>query len=344
MTALATSPVALRRGGSSPRLLRWLVRLHRPALLAWPAFVLVLGGLLLWVGGPLTDAAVEGWKHYHACESGGCAYDPSAVVRYKNWYAYTTYAVLAAPALVAAWSGATLTSRELEHGTAQLAWTQSVSPARWLAATLALPAVLVTVGSGLLVALHHWAWSAGQAGIDTAKDWFDAGTYAANGPATVALALAGLVLGALFGLLGRNSLVSLVGSLCATAFLWGVMALATPHLWPTVTRLSSLKNNVPAGSGIVVDQGLVTATGRHISGHLCGSTTYQPCETAYAKLDAVGYYSDYHPQSHYWPLQLTATAIVLAVTAALTVATFRVLGRRTGPTPSRRTNLKGAAV
>jgi hypothetical protein len=260
MTALATPPVTGRPARTSPHLLRWLLRLHRPALLVWAGFVLVLGALLLWVGGPLTDGAVEGWKQYHACESGGCAYDPSAVVRFKDWYTYTTIAVLAVPVLVAAWAGAALTSRELEHGTAQLAWTQSISPARWLAAKLALPAVLVTVGSALLVGLHHWAWSTGQGRLDSAKDWFDIGTYAANGPATAALALAGLATGALFGLLKRNSLVSLVGSLCATAFLWGVMALATPHLWPTVTKLSSLKNTAPAGSGIVVRRMTALAT------------------------------------------------------------------------------------
>lgn len=336
MTALATPPVTGRPAGTSPHLLRWLLRLHRPALLAWAGFVLVLGALLLWVGGPLTDASVEGWKQYHACASGGCVYDPSAVGRYKDWYTYTTIAVVAAPFLVAAWSGAALTSRELEHGTAQLAWTQSVSPARWLAGKLAVPAVLVTVGSGLLVGLHHWAWSAGQGRIDSAKDWFDIGTYAANGPATVAMTLVGLVGGALFGLLRRNSLGALVGSLGVTGFVWSVMAIATPHLWPAVTKVSSLKHNVPQGSGIVVDQGLLTSSGAHIANPQCGSITNADCRAVYTKLHAVGYYNDYHPQSHYWPLQLTTTAIVLAVVAALTVAAFRLLKRQTGPAPVRK--------
>ncbi|WP_327403018.1 ABC transporter permease [Streptomyces sp. NBC_01288] len=341
MTALATPPVTGRQAGSSPHLLRWLIRLHRPALVAWVLFVLVLGGLLLWVGGPLTDAAVEGWKQYHACESGGCVYDPSAVARYKDWYTYATFAVVGVPVLIAGWSGATLTSRELEHGTAQLAWTQSVSPARWLAAKLALPAVLVTVGSAVLVGLHHWAWSTGQGRLDSAKSWYDVGTYAANGPATAALALAALAIGALFGLLKHNSLASLVGSLCGTGLLWSVMAIATPYLWPTVTKLSSLKNSVPQGSGIVVDQGLVTSTGAHIANPQCGAITNSGCQAVYAKLDAVGYYNDYHPQSHYWPLQLTATAIILAVTAALAVAAFRLLKRQTGPSAPAR---KAAAV
>ncbi|MFD7370511.1 ABC transporter permease [Streptomyces mirabilis] len=341
MTALATpAPPSTGRRSGTPSLLRWLLRLHRPALLAWVGLVIVVGALLLWLGGPLTDASAEAWKQYNACKTDTCTYDQHAIGRYKDWYTYTTIAVLAVPFLVAAWSGATLTSRELENGTAQLAWTQSISPARWLAAKLALPAVLVTVGSGLLVGLHHWAWSTGQGRIDTAKNWYDIGTYAANGTATGAMALAGLVSGAFFGLVKRNSLASLIGSLCATGFLWSVIALATPHLWPTVTKVSSLEHSVPSGSGISVSQGLLTSTGARIANPQCGPITDGNCRTVYTKLDAVSYYNDYHPYSHYWPLQLTATAIILAVTAALTVAAFQLLKRQTGSVNFR----KAAAI
>nr|WSY53701.1 ABC transporter permease [Streptomyces sp. NBC_00886] len=337
MTAIAPpAPPVTGHRSATPNLLRWLLRLHRPALLVWAGLLIAVGALLLWMGGPLTDASAEAWQQYNACKTQTCVYDAGAIGRYKDWYTYTTITVAAVPFLVAAWSGAALISRELENGTAQLAWTQSVSPARWLAAKLALPAALVTVGSGLLVGLHHWAWSTSQGRIDTAKNWYDIGTYAANGTATVAMALAGLVSGAFFGLLKRNSLASLVGSLCATSFLWSVVALATPHLWPTVTKLSSLKLTVPAGSGFSVSQGLLTSTSARIANPQCGPVTDERCRAVYEKLDAVSYYNDYHPQSHYWPLQLTATAIILAVTAALTVATFRLLKRQTGPAPVRK--------
>ncbi|MFB8135588.1 ABC transporter permease [Streptomyces mirabilis] len=305
----------------APRPQRAVLRLHRPTLLVWMVLVIVVSGLLLCVGGPLTDTAVI---------------DPEKIKRYKDWNTYTTIAVLAVPFLVAAWSGATLTSRELENGTAQLAWTQSISPARWLAAKLALPAVLVTVGSGLLVALHHWAWSTGQGRIDTAKQWHNIGTYSANGTTIVALSLAGLAAGALLGLLTRRSLTSLAGAVCVPALLWGAVTLATPYLWPTVTEVSSLKLDVAGGSGMSVSEGLLTSTGARIADPHCGSSTYKECQAVYDKLDAVSYFNDYHPYSHYWPLQLTATAIVLAVTAALTVAAFQLLKRRTGSTHSRK--------
>ncbi|WP_043673004.1 ABC transporter permease [Streptomyces xylophagus] len=308
-----------------PRPQRAVLRLHRPALLGWAVFVIVVCGLLLCVGGPLTDTAVM---------------DPAKIQRYKDWNNYTTSAVLAAPFLIAAWSGATLTSRELENGTAQLAWTQSISPARWLTAKLALPAVLITVGSGLLVGLHHWAWSRGQGRTYAAKQWHNIGTYSANGTTVVALALSGLVAGALLGLLTRSSPASLAGAMCVPALLWGAVTLATPYLWPTVTTVSSLKLYTAGGSGMSVSEGLLTSTGARIADPGCGSDTDKTCRTLYEKLDAVSYFNDYHPYSHYWPLQLTATAIVLAVTAAMTVAAFRLLKRRTGPAPAR----KAAAV
>ncbi|MER7927507.1 ABC transporter permease [Streptomyces sp. NPDC096057] len=338
MTALATpAPPAAARRPARPHLLRWLIRLHRPALLVWLGSVVVLGALLLWLGGPLTDASAAAWKQYDACSwSSRCTYDMDAIGRYKDWYTYTTIAVLAVPFLAAAWSGAALVSRELEQGTAQLAWTQSVSPARWLAFKLAVPAVVIGVGSGLLVGLHHWAWAASQGRIDTAKHWYDVGTYAANGPATVALALVGLAVGVLFGLVRCESLVSLVGALCATAFAWGALAYATPYLWPTATKISSLGHDRPAGSGIVVSQGLVTSSGARIADPHCGPVTDQACRVVYHKLDAVSYFNEYHPQSHYWPLQLTATALLLATAAALTLAAFRLLRRRIDPAPVRR--------
>ena len=97
-----------------------------------------------------------------------------------------------------------------------------------------------------------------------------------------------------------------------------------PHLWPTVTRTSSLKQGY-AGSGITVDQGLVSKTGAHMPVPHCAS--HATCEAAFAK--ASGYFNTYHPSSHYWPLQLTTSAVLLAVAGLLMLASFLVLRRRT---------------
>ncbi len=330
-TALAgPAPAATARPAGRPRLARWLLRLHRPALYVWAAAVVLVGAELLWLGGPLTDAAAQGWQEYDACGmSPRCSYDQDAILRYKDLYNYLTLAVTALPFAVGAWSGAALFGRELETGTARLAWAQGVTPARWLATRLAVPAALVTVGTGLLVLLHHLAWSAGRGKLDSAKPWHDDLTLHTNGPTTVAVALAGLAVGALAGLLWRRTLPALVSALVATAVVRLLASWALPHLWPAATHVTSLRQG-PAGEGIQIADGVVTATGAHVPYPDCGLWELPGCAPAYARLHATGYYAQTHPYSHYWPLQITTSLLVLAVAAVCVMAAFRLVGRATG--------------
>ncbi|MEU6381019.1 ABC transporter permease [Streptomyces sp. NPDC046909] len=314
---------------AAPRTTRWLIRLHRPALLVWTLVLVALGGALLWLWGPLADASAAAFRQIAACKTESCRYDQASILRYKDVYNYVTFGVLAVPFLVAAWAGAALTGRELEQHTAQLAWTQGVSPTRWLATKLALPAALVTAGTGLLVLLHHQMWWAAEGHIDTAKTWYDPPTFYAGGPITVALALAGLFAGAFAGILLRRSLAALGAAVAAVGALWFGLHQALPYLWSPVTSTASLAQEWPSGAGIDVSTGLYTATGKHLANPFCGSTISKECETLYERLGAVGWYKDYHPLSHYWPLQLTASALVLAVAALLALAAFRVTAART---------------
>ncbi|MFE5718756.1 ABC transporter permease [Streptomyces erythrochromogenes] len=335
MTAVApTAPAATRHPSPAPRLTRWLLRLHRPALCVWVGLVVLLSAGLLWLGGPLTDASAAAWEQYNACAGAqNCAYDQPAIIRYKEVYSVTTFAVLALPFLIAAWAGATLTSRELETGTAQLTWAQSVSPVHWLTAKLALPATLVVAGTGLLAALHHLAWSAGKGRVDTAKAWSDFPTFYSGGPLTVALALLGLVVGVLVGLLWHRSLPALGTSVVATTGVFAIVHTALPYLWPSVTQVRNWAQDAPSGAGIVVDEGILTSTGARLPNPYCGGAVFPDCRTVYDKLDAVGYYRDFHPLDHYWPLQLMATALTCAIVAVLVFAAYRVLKSRTGGTP-----------
>jgi hypothetical protein len=337
MTSLATpAPKTAEHIAPVRHQLRWLLRLHRPGLYVWTALVAVLALALLWLWGPLTDAAAEGWRQYDACRDGGaCLYDQDAILRYKDVYTYTSVTLNVLPFLVAAWSGAALVGRELESGTAHLAWTQGLSPLRWLTVKLAVPAVLVAAGTSLLVLLHRLAWSAGQGRIDTAKSWSDDATLHANGPVTVALALAGLAVGALAGLLLRRTLPALVTGLVLTAALRVLSDLAMPHLWPAVTRVTSREDGYMY-EGLWVDEGLVTSTGAHIADTGCASTSVDGCADVYDRLDVTGFYVTYHPESHFWPLQLTTTALLLAVAAALTLGAFLLLRRLTATPRVRR--------
>lgn len=155
-TAIVTAPVegtTTARGG-----LTWTVwRVHRAALLVWSAYVLLMVGGMLWLR-YVTGAEVRAEEAACRQLENGCI-DLESAFGYSlgmSWVdaliAYSSYAV-------AAWAGASLTGRELERGTAQLAWTQSVTPVRWLTVKLAVPAVALTAGITVLVLVYRWAWS-----------------------------------------------------------------------------------------------------------------------------------------------------------------------------------------
>ncbi|MFD6037143.1 ABC transporter permease [Streptomyces griseoincarnatus] len=329
MTAALTTPAApAARPSGVPRQWRWLVRLHRPVLIGGGALVLLTAAALVWLGGPLTDASAAAWKAYNACGfTPRCSYDQESILLYKNVYNWTTIAVLAVPFLVAAWAGGALVGRETESGTARLAWTQGVSPARWLASRLVAPAVLTVAVTGLPAALHHWAWAAGRDRIDTAKLWHDMDTFYANGTIPVGLALAGLAAGALAGLLLRRAMAALAAAAATVGGLWAAVHAAVPYLWPSVTRVSGLEEG-PLGRGMFVGQGVLTPQGRAEAP--CVSGGLDSCRDTLTDMGATAFYRDLHPVSHYWPLQLVATGVLLAVAGLLTYAAFRVLRRTTG--------------
>ncbi len=95
-------------------------------------------------------------------------------------------------------------SRELEAGLHRLAWTQSISPARWLASKLATAATLAVAGALALVGVFRLGASGllGRANLS----WSDRGVYEALGPALVAYCLLGVAVGALVRLLVRRTL------------------------------------------------------------------------------------------------------------------------------------------
>lgn len=328
VTTIETSTAVTPSRG--PRGLLWaMLRLHRWALWFWVLLVVAGAGALLWAYGPGADAA---WAEYHEMGCGstatpglGCDYVGPAYTRYDRLVGIGTGILGLAPFLTAAWAGGALIGRELESGTAQLAWTQSVSPARWLAAKLAVPAALLTSGMLLLTLLHRMLWSADgplRAAM-ASRSWYEGSTFEANGTVATSYALLGLAVGVLAGLLQRRALPALGLAVVGLALLTTVLGTLRPYLWPLETLTN--KNEYPAYIGMVVDEGALTSTGARVPDPICVDNT-----KCLAEHDIVGFYRDYHPSSHFWPLQLVETGIVLAVAALLVLIAFRMLKRRTG--------------
>ncbi|MPY45451.1 hypothetical protein FNH04_37785 [Streptomyces phyllanthi] len=215
----------------------WTVlRLHRTALIVWGAFVALMIAVLVWNEVGTADAALR--------ELDGCLrHSPCtihAVIIYNERIGLVGTAVCYSFLAVAAFSGGALFGRELEYGTVRLAWTQSVTPGRWLAAKLAVPALALAVGGTALVLAFRWAWSAHPELLDS--DWTSDHVFVARGPAMVAYSLCALAVGAVTALALRRTLPALGVSVAVMALVNQVMEYYrqedlvkywTPHLAET---------------------------------------------------------------------------------------------------------------
>ncbi|MFE2812765.1 ABC transporter permease [Streptomyces nigra] len=324
VTLKSSAPAVTARRG--PRGLLWaMLRLHRSALWFWVMLVAVAAGVLLWAYGPGADAA---WAEYRSrgCLDGrpnlGCDMGGRAADRYRSAEALAGGLIQIVPFLTAAWAGAALIGRELENGTARLAWTQSVSPARWLAAKLAVPAALLAAGMLVLTLLHRLLFTADPALRVTIgmADWHQSPAYEANGTLATAYALLGLAVGALAGMLQRRALPALGTAVLGLGALMIALGDLRPYLWPVKTLTGK---QYPEWSGMVVDDGALTSTGARVSDPICVDDA-----RCLAEHDIVGYYRDFHPASHFWPLQLAETAVVLTLAALAVLLSFRLLNRR----------------
>ncbi|MGW3241294.1 hypothetical protein [Streptomyces sp. NPDC001070] len=290
MTAIALSP---RPRPPRPHGLTWSVlRLHRTALWLWLAFVAAGSGWLLralWLS--------AGDERYDPACAPRCI-DPEPFDAYIPLHLQARVMALL-PLAVAVFAGGALIGRELEQGTAALSWVQSVSPVRWLAAKLAVPALLLTGGTTGLTLLFRWVWSTGHP--EDRRGWYENDIFLSTGPALVAHVLLALVLGALAGMLMRRTLSGLGLAFFGTSLVLVTAGLYRSALWPKVRT---------ALDGVALSDWEVTHVARP------GAASGEP--------DAL-----VHPVAHYWPLQLVETGIVLTLAALACWACFALLRRRT---------------
>ncbi|MET7735793.1 hypothetical protein ABZT02_31175 [Streptomyces sp. NPDC005402] len=296
-------------------LVRTVLRLHRTALWIWLAFVAFTAGLLLWLTGPGADATARQLERFGY--GGGvmeAAYSGDTLLyftsgAYNNLFYDPDTLITLGSFAVALFAGGPLTARELESGTAQFAWTQSVSPVRWLAAKLAVPAAFVLVGTGLLTLLYRQLWSAHSnllvAGIGPRSLYFSLG------PATVAAPLLGLALGTLIGLAVRRTLPALAFS----GFAYFLVYAFRGNHWPFQGRYQQPELSSRSSA--------FTSTGAEISDPGC--YTDKAC---LAQHDIVRFTRAYLPSPDYWPRQLLETGVLLALTAVAVTLAFALLRRR----------------
>ncbi|MFI1660535.1 ABC transporter permease subunit [Streptomyces sp. NPDC020472] len=306
-------------------------RQHRRAL--WWALALAAVAVAVMVASRLwSDSAVD------ALRAAGCTTNDVDAPCFQaqrdyvddRWFArhlveYAAVGMLVLPVLLGAFVAGPMLARELESGTYRLAWTQSVSPARWLAAKVSVPAALTLTVVPLLSLVFHWSWSTGPSN-DFPTYWYEPTMFVSFGIVPVAHALLGLALGTAVGVLARRTVVAMgVAALVVGAAL-AVLSRLRDDLWPirtlTGTGLSAENHAWP------LDRGMLTASGERVLWKDCFATQPDTAQQCMTERGGVIGFLDIHPASHYWPLQLVETGICLALAALATHAAFRVLRAR----------------
>lgn len=310
---------------------RVIVLQHRRVL--WIAGALALAGIVL-----LTASVWWNSGTADAYADTGCAFlDTSPrcqtafhdMLNHQAWLRdvlrYVGIAMMVLPAAIGLFVAGPLIGRELESGTYRLAWSQSVSPARWLLAKLAVPAVITVVAVPVLSAVYAWC----RTSPDTDRlAWYDTSTYAAMGTLTTASALLAIALGALAALLVRRTLLAM----SITALVYGAVALTLGAVRSSLWAVSTVVTPLNATNGQPRDSlwvgGGLTAGEQQLPGDICDPGPVSDVDRCLADHHITGTYVDYHPASHFWPLQLVGTGIVLVLTAVAVALAFRVLRRR----------------
>lgn len=306
------------------------------ALLAVLAAVLLVTGLhaaMVW-----HSALVE------CAKAGTCASLPGSDLSLSNSaIAALVVATAAVPLLPGLFWGAPTVAQELESGTHQFAWTQSITRRRWLAVKTGCLLLAAAVLAAVVSALVTW-WSGPTNALNA--NAFQVNRFDVTGIVPVAYAIFAMALGICAGTLLRRSLPALGVTLAGFLALRAVIAeWLRPHYMSPVTVYYTLTAPfTPAGSYLSVGQGIVAPTGSSaassspLSGYH-GVAVPAACQHYLANPDpqsvvpclaAHGYrgYVTYQPAGRFWVFQGIESGIFVVLAAVLIGVAFWVLQRR----------------
>jgi hypothetical protein len=334
----------------------WLTwRQFRAAAAMMAAALAALAAILALTGPGLAHDYSTGIA---ACTQSGC----SDFVRHffndhQGPFLAVTAVVLVLPALIGLFWGAPLITRELEAGTHQLVWNQSITRTRWLAVKLALTGLAAMTAAGLGSLAVTW-WSSP---IDkTATNFPKMGPllFDTRGIVPIAYAAFAFALGVTVGMLVRRTLPAMAITLAVfVAIQIAMPLLVRPHLLPpTRSTIEITTSNLddftigpdhrirvsakPADTGAwVLSSHTVDASG-HAIDSIPPSPSLSPSSRAcapqqglspcLAEVTRLGYRQQvtYQPSSRFWPFQWYETGIYTALTLGLAGLCFWRIRRR----------------
>jgi hypothetical protein len=227
------------------------------------AVTLAAFAILLAATGPRLASmyAADGLDRCHGsgCLSPATYFTGSLVTTpYEVLFLLSTGIILLVPAVIGLFWGAPLIARELETGTAALAWNQSVTRTRWLAVKLAIGGLTaMAVTEALSLMQTWWAVPISQAvadgsGAGVAQSRFSQLNFATHGITPIGYAAFAFALGVTAGALIRRTVPAMAVTLAIFAALQVAMPLwVRPNLAPpdrTVIPVTSLASG-PSQTG-----------------------------------------------------------------------------------------------
>ncbi len=248
-----------------------------------------------------------------------------------------------APAIIGAFWGAPLVTRELETGTFRLTWSQSVTRTRWLAVKLGLIGLAAMATAGALSLILTW-WSSP---IDQAGGFPLAGgqlgrfsplLFGVRDIAPLGYAALAFALGVAIGMLARRTLPAMAITLALTVLVMLAWPnLVRPHLIAPVSTTAVVHANITAGvvtrngeiimpvtdlpGAWIISNQTITASGRVFvlppTVKACATGSAQKCNAWFAT-QHLRRHITYQPASRYWTFQWYETAIFLALTLLVT--------------------------
>jgi len=284
--------------------------------------------------------------------------------KYDAMFNLAELLVVAAPALIGIFWGAPLIGRELETGTHQVAWNQSVTRTRWLAIKLAGVGLASMATAGVLSYLLTW-WAGPLDQIDGSR--FAAMTFSTRDIVPLAYAAFAFALGTIAGLLLRRTIPAMAVTL---AVFIGIQVLVPtmirPNLLPSTTVTYTLDESSLSQANGIFGQGgssgdfYMSGLGVSQGAWVLSSTPVEnssdqpiPLNAIQSCLPAIGPNGKggrggtdfaqvgsclahdnlhesvtYQPSSHYWPIQWFESGLFLVLTALLSGACFWWIRRR----------------
>lgn len=315
------------------RRMAWVTWRHHGFALAGMAVFLGASGVYLWLSGlPMHDAYP---RDCHAASPLGCG---DFTGRYGHTGILVSIFLQAVPALIGAFLGAPVLSRELETGTFQFAWTQGIGRWRWTLGKLVPLAVAVAAAAGAFSVLFSWYDQPFVASGYVIP--FSTRVFGLTGIAFAAWTLAAFAIGVLAGMLIRR----VVPAIVATLAVYTGLALTTNLFLRGhyMTPLSTTKTDLPASAWAVSQW--YTKDGKFAfpaRGSQLVDTVVQLCQPVTRGsgtggvspaqcLTQHGYtqWTTYQPGNRFWPFQWIESGWLLALSALLIATTVWLVRRR----------------